>query len=578
MLAPTGDGRPARPATRAEQARGPVGGALRLAVAPVALDDGRPALVPTSFVAEGPVRSGGQGEVIAVRDAGDPQRRYALKLFDGRSAALREWAALQAHRNERAVPLGYAIGRVSTQGRAEGARAAGERWGVVMELVEGRALDEALVDGAFARSLTVERVLEIMAPVVRFCTSAETSRAPHVHRDIKPSNIMVDSEGGVRIIDFGIAAREPRPGRGDAEEEGPWADAGGAGTPGFTAPEVLAAPQEDREGAGASAAGGCGGERPGSADPRVDTYGIAATAAFLLAGPAAWQPGPASAEGAAESQGAGPAAAAPPSAPGVVGVPVALPHDQHLVDDLRRRVQDDLARKLGEPTAARACDQAVRVALAEMDAKVALRLGECLSPVQHERPFPSQLESLLPLNREHYESELFSHAVIAALSRQAEAAAPPALADGAPSSRADGSGAAALPAFADELAADRSFADALAAFNSGCYAQALPILRKRADEGDLSAMYYLGVCIRDKCGPLRPGEGWAHVEHYFSAAAEAGNVLAQNAYGQLLYEGRHVRGNPEEGLRLIRQAAEDVPSRGKSGLRAAKEWLSARGL
>lgn len=591
-----------RLARRSEPAQGEP---LRFALSPVTIDDDSCVFAATSFEAESPGRDGGQGSVYVVHDAGEPSVRYALKLFADRDAALREWAVLQANRNDRTVPLALAIGRVALwsedvvreDGREKGpccpsgsAVASGEvafgraddSWAVVMELVEGRTLEQAMADPAFAEGLTVETVLDILAPIVRFCARAERSRLPQVHRDIKPANIMLADDDSVHLVDFGIAAggrRVGAPGNGEG-------DGCGVGTPGFTAPEVLVT---GVPGAGAAGEEGLGVSARAAAadDPRVDSYGIGATAAFLLGGGALPDREPSGELSSAglrpQDAGAGARpqdAVARPDAAVPGPVPVALPHDAALVDQLERRIRADVAAKLGKAAAAQLAPKAVRASLERMDAKIAQRVGECLSPRQDDRPFPSQLESVLPLNRQHYENELFSHGVIAALSTSGGAGAAEAGAgvDAAEPGAGTVAAAASLPSFADEAAADRSFADALNAFNSGCYGRALPILRKRADEGDLSAMYYLGVCIRDGLGPLRLDEGWAHVEHYFSEAARAGNLLAQNAYGQLLFEGAHVRPNPEEGLRLVRLAAQDDPARGKTGLAAAKDWLAERGL
>ena len=582
-----------RSARMAEPAQGEP---LRFALSPVTIDDDSRVFPATSFEAESPARVGGQGSVFIVRDAEEPFARYALKLFADREAALREWAVLQANRNDRTVPLGLAIGkaalRIGNAAREDvaekgpggsdakeperlvglaskpaelGAGRADERWAVVMELVEGRTLEQAMGDRAFAEGLTVEAALGILASIVRFCARAERSRLPQVHRDIKPANIMLADDGSVRLIDFGIAADERSVRASGSDRGGRCA----MGTPGFTAPEVLEECDADGANGGAPCDDApCDSPRAAAAgDPRVDTYGIGATAAFLLGG--GMLPGSAAPDG---DSGAGPRpqdAGAQPAA--AIPVPMAISHDSALVKELERRVLADVAPKLGDAAAARLTPGAVRASLERMDAKIVQRVGECLSLRQEDRPFPSQLESVLPLNRQHYENELFSHGVIAALSASGSAAAV---------LRADGmsSTAVQLPSFVDEAAADHSFVDALNAFNSGCYGRALPILRKRADEGDLSAMYYLGVCIRDGLGPLRLDEGWAHVEHYFSEAARAGNLLAQNAYGQLLFEGAHVRPNPEEGLRLVRLAAQDDPARGKTGLAAAKDWLAERGL
>ena len=49
-----------------------------------------------------------------------------------------------------------------------------------------------------------------------------------IHRDIKPENLVLDSEGNVRITDFGIA----RPLKSENYQDT-------SGTPGYMAPEVM---------------------------------------------------------------------------------------------------------------------------------------------------------------------------------------------------------------------------------------------------------------------------------------------------------------------------------------------------
>lgn len=77
---------------------------------------------------------------------------------------------------------------------------------LVMELVEGQSLAARLDRGA---RLSVGEALEIVEQCARALEAAH--RRGIVHRDVKPSNIMV-GEGGVKIVDFGIAAHvDPDP-------------------------------------------------------------------------------------------------------------------------------------------------------------------------------------------------------------------------------------------------------------------------------------------------------------------------------------------------------------------------------
>ena len=69
-----------------------------------------------------------------------------------------------------------------------------------MELVEGENLREALDK---RKKIPVKECLSLMAQILNGL--GEAHRQGVVHRDLKPQNIMVDREGVVRIMDFGIA-------------------------------------------------------------------------------------------------------------------------------------------------------------------------------------------------------------------------------------------------------------------------------------------------------------------------------------------------------------------------------------
>ncbi|MFJ9775217.1 protein kinase [Kitasatospora sp. NPDC101157] len=71
---------------------------------------------------------------------------------------------------------------------------------IVMELVQGRSLAALLVQQP---NLPVERAVGIAAAVCEALAVAHG--AGLVHRDIKPGNIMITDDGGVKVVDFGIA-------------------------------------------------------------------------------------------------------------------------------------------------------------------------------------------------------------------------------------------------------------------------------------------------------------------------------------------------------------------------------------
>jgi serine/threonine protein kinase len=102
---------------------------------------------------------------------------------------------------------------------------------VDMRLIEGRDLQEVLVDGP----LEPERAVGIVEHVAKALHAAH--QIGLVHRDVKPSNILLDEDGFAYLIDFGIA-------RG-ADQTGLTGTGGVIGTWHYMAPERLSAREVD---------------------------------------------------------------------------------------------------------------------------------------------------------------------------------------------------------------------------------------------------------------------------------------------------------------------------------------------
>ncbi|WP_181442151.1 protein kinase domain-containing protein [Streptomyces tateyamensis] len=71
---------------------------------------------------------------------------------------------------------------------------------IVMELIRGRSLSSLLAQSG---PMPVERAVGIAAAVCEALAVAHA--AGLVHRDIKPGNVMITDDGGVKVVDFGIA-------------------------------------------------------------------------------------------------------------------------------------------------------------------------------------------------------------------------------------------------------------------------------------------------------------------------------------------------------------------------------------
>ena len=70
---------------------------------------------------------------------------------------------------------------------------------IVMELVSGQTLSELLAEG----SLTLGRAVKIIEDVAEALVEAHGRGI--IHRDIKPSNIVINDQGKVKVLDFGLA-------------------------------------------------------------------------------------------------------------------------------------------------------------------------------------------------------------------------------------------------------------------------------------------------------------------------------------------------------------------------------------
>ena len=70
---------------------------------------------------------------------------------------------------------------------------------IAMEYVEGESVADVLCSGPFAVTTTIWVGAEIASAL------AAAHAAGIVHRDIKPSNIIIQPEGGVKVMDFGLA-------------------------------------------------------------------------------------------------------------------------------------------------------------------------------------------------------------------------------------------------------------------------------------------------------------------------------------------------------------------------------------
>jgi len=156
--------------------------------------------VPASGSVIGPYRllraigEGGMSSVwLAERDDGVIKRKVALKLphwwalsrLTERAVQERDILASLEHSN---IARLYDAG-ITTDGRPY----------LALEFIEGKPIDEYCRE----RQLDVRAKVALAIQVARAVAYAHSRLV--VHRDLKPSNILVDAQGQVHLLDFGIA-------------------------------------------------------------------------------------------------------------------------------------------------------------------------------------------------------------------------------------------------------------------------------------------------------------------------------------------------------------------------------------
>jgi len=166
----------------------------------------------------GELGQGGMGWVMAAeRNDGLYRQRGAIKLLRGRP----DREALARLSRERQILAG--LQHVHIARLLDGGTTPEGRPYLVMEHIDGERIDLWCRRHGLGLDATLERVDQVCAALTH------AHRQLVVHCDIKPSNVLVDRDGCVRLLDFGIARLQ--------DDSRAWLP---AMTPAYASPEQLA--------------------------------------------------------------------------------------------------------------------------------------------------------------------------------------------------------------------------------------------------------------------------------------------------------------------------------------------------
>lgn len=138
------------------------------------------------------IGSGGMGTVYRARDQ-VLHRDVAIKFL---SAAMLEKAGGEHLLLEARTASSLSHPNICT---IHEVRETSDEFYVVMELIEGRSLNELITQGGLPNETVLRYGIQIADAL------AHAHDRSVVHRDLKSSNVMVTSEGRVKVLDFGLA-------------------------------------------------------------------------------------------------------------------------------------------------------------------------------------------------------------------------------------------------------------------------------------------------------------------------------------------------------------------------------------
>jgi serine/threonine protein kinase len=179
------------------------------------------------------IGSGGMGDVFLARDRvrvemEDSQPLVAIKVLKGNFSTMREAAQALQREAKKAQLLSHPnIVTVYDFDRDN------DLVFITMEYLEGESLEDYLASNPCMPPEQALKTIELAAEGLAYA-----HKKGYVHADIKPANIFLTKEGGVKILDFGIAQAVRSTNEEELSAGESWTKY--ALTPSYASPEMLA--------------------------------------------------------------------------------------------------------------------------------------------------------------------------------------------------------------------------------------------------------------------------------------------------------------------------------------------------
>lgn len=198
------------------------------------------------------IGQGGMAFVYLVEDLQNPERRWVAKeMRDDLLSITERLPAIQSFQREADL-----LSRLDHPAlpRVMDCFSEGGRHYLIMEYLEGETLEER-IERRRHRPFREDEVVEWAVQICNVLEYLHGQNPPIIYRDLKPGNLIVDRDGRVRLIDFGIARYFDPSKKTDTLK---------MGTVGYAPPEQY--------------------QGGGQCDARSDIYALGATMYYLLTG------------------------------------------------------------------------------------------------------------------------------------------------------------------------------------------------------------------------------------------------------------------------------------------------------